>query len=340
VTVVVLLIAGCTDRDTSVARNNSSGSDSSERGSDVASQAPLTASVVRTPRPPGLPAVAVGVAEHSQSLVVVDTTNGQIVRSLARSVDADGGLSDPHLSPDGFVYFQQSYPGDSGADLRRVSVDTPRDPEVLVRDGSGYTLSQDGQRVAYVPYVYTPTDPTPASVVVHEFRTGADRSWSVDPNAQPRVFINQMAWSPDNTTLAVGVDSYDQNTLSGGTALLDVASAAGTLPEPTLSELRPQVWLDRHRLVFNETHCCPANPIVLRQHDVQTGIETDLLNVTLTTSPAYVSTITLDDSGGWLLLAGTTSEATSTPYTAIFGPLDGDAKLIELADLGLMAADW
>ena len=300
-----------------------------------------TASAPPTQRPSGLPPLAVGIIDHDQSLVLVDTTNGQVVRSLARSIDADSQLSDAHLSQDGFVYFQQNYPGDIGADLRRVSVDTPGEPEVIIRNGGGYNLSSDGQRVAYVPYVYTPSDPTPASVVVHELRTGADKSWSVDPNAQPRVFINGLAWSPDNRTLAVGVVSYDQSTiLGGGTALLDVSSAPGRLREPTMSELRPQLWLDEHRLVFNEAQCCPTNAIVLRVHDIQTGKDTDLINATPVEPPTYISTVSLDDSGSWLLLAGMKSEADWTPYTAVFGPLDGHAELTELADLGLFGGDW
>jgi hypothetical protein len=74
--------------------------------------------------------------------------------------------------------------------------------------------------------------------------------------------------------------------------------------------------------------------------DVQTGIESDLVDVTPPEPPAYVSTVTLDASGAWLLLAGTKSQTAWTPYTAVFGPLDGDATLVELADLGFFAADW
>jgi len=338
---MVLLLVGCTDDGDSVAETSSPSVGSNLAGSDSAVTPSLTASVAPTPRPPGLPSLAIGITDHSRSLVVVDTASGRIVRSLATSADLDSGLSDPRLSPDGFVYFQQNHPGDSGADLRRVSVDTPGEPETLVRNASGYTLSHDGQQVAYAPYIYTPTDPTPASVVIHDLQTGTDRSWSVDPEAHDRGFINGLAWSPNNTTLAIGVASSDpSNTASDGTALLDVTSTPGRLPEPTISEVRPQLWLDAQRLVFTNSPCCPAGAIVLRVHDVPTGTGTDLVNVTPATPLAHLNTVTLDDRGAWFLLAGTSSETDATPFTAVFGPLDGDARLVELVDLRLFAGDW
>jgi hypothetical protein len=282
------------------------------------------------------------VIERGQTLAVIDTVTGQVVRRLATSSYPESSLAAPALSADGFVYFVQTYPGDSGSDFRRISLESPTEAELIVRNVSAVALSPNNGQLAYVPYVY-PFDSVPPTVVVRDLPTGAERAWSVDPDRTPRSWVAELSWSPDSTILAFAIGGVDSGEVSVG--LLDTSDTTSTL-HPLFTAGRPLGWPDDQRLVFADTPCCSTwASTKLRVHDRSTGATTDLADLPVTPAAALLLTAAaLDSSGRWLLVTGYRQDIPNggdvIPYTAVFGPLDGNPQLTDQSQLALTAGDW
>jgi Tol biopolymer transport system component len=130
----------------------------------------------------------------------------------------------PDWSPDGR---RIAFAGDGG--LWTVDVDGSRAARLLACACDYPAWSPDGARIAFTEYAGAakPGD-APASSSIRIIDLASGRVRTIHTERRP-LLVDVPRWSPDGTTLAVGVDRMDAEGFETGSAIAILASAGGPL---------------------------------------------------------------------------------------------------------------
>ncbi|GAC1362956.1 MAG: hypothetical protein NVSMB32_03930 [Actinomycetota bacterium] len=177
-----------------------------------------------------------------QTLVVLDATNGHVVRTLATlgqlgdNASALASFQGIAVSPDGAtVYFTETSVGASCTEAIK-KVPAAGGPPATVVAGNSPAISRDGLRLAYVvgDCGSLPAGATGPQVRVAELAspTATTSSFAADPADQTPPSPSVLTWSPDGTRL--GVVEVSQQLGAATLHGLDLAHNATYDPSPTL----------------------------------------------------------------------------------------------------------
>jgi hypothetical protein len=192
-----------------------------------------TGSTLPDPGPAGPPPPVAVALDDTNHLVLVDTADGHVIRTLDTPAISTNDITDVDLSADGgTLYFS------IGLAMYRMSIEGGA-PEP-VGQGTSPTLSPDGSLLAY-------TGPD-SGIVVRDLTTGAERQWGPRDAGQ----IGSLSWSPDSSRLAYDFlyntnHTYVLDTTSTG-KLSDVSTELGPYEDKTGGGLYSPTFLDDGRI--------------------------------------------------------------------------------------------
>jgi hypothetical protein len=268
----------------------------------------LAPTTTTTPPPAARPATAVAVTPKG-ALVVVDTTTGRTVRTLAREPQARSPHK-PALSPDGSTAYFTRQGVDCGySTLYRVPVDGSAPPTRL-GNGSVPAVSHDGTKLAFA----TPSNGCVGAIlVVRDLGTGREQRWPAPENDgyYSNGAITAIAWAPDGRRLAFQFDNEGSGVYLLDTTVpgrLDAAKQLNPLRQPAHTALALRDWPSAHRLLVSAL-CC-LHPDGMTAVEVRTTTRTlDVHPETLESSELFLPgeaahSLDSDRSGEWLLWVG------------------------------------
>ncbi len=158
------------------------------------------------------------VTDDSRRLVEVDLATGEVLRTVVDVRRADGGfvaIDGLDIAPDRRTAYCSVTTERGHESVYRVTM--PDGAPERLADGSGPSISPDGNRLAFVDRTV---------IHVRDLRTGEDRTFS---DAVGELGGSDTTWSPDGRNLAFATHAADS---VGGTGSIDTATGKPIDPQP------------------------------------------------------------------------------------------------------------
>jgi hypothetical protein len=319
----------------------------------TAPTSPTTAAAPHRPAPTsGAPTRR---ADLSQLIVAV-TTAGAVVEldpatgAVTRTLVASGAITDElSVSPDGRTVYYASANGCLGQiDSVPVGGGTP----TVIAPGTYPDVSPDGTKLVFARQPdLTQTGcagsgnlASQISMVVRNLRTGAERSYPLDPSLAASGLplpIDHLSWGPDNRTVVVSIASPEDNE---GWNLVEVDTATAAYYDTPATDGVPMTGADSTASYYREGVATPSGQLFVARFccvGETSGVSSVLIQVVNPSDGSVADQIAVgyptldhtsldvDPTGRWYLyLSGTNLEVSQ-----------GGARPVQLAS-GYVAAAW
>jgi hypothetical protein len=275
---------------------------------------------------------------------LISSTNGHVIRTLARDVGLYRGTPRATVSLSGTVYFDQAQNINGVPTEQILKVPLSGGAVSVFTQGHDPQVSPNGRLLAYL--TYTDLSNIPEGIVVRDLLTGAVRKWEYSTVAPD---IGQLSWAPDSKSLSFTTVSppLHKTSLTLRSWVLDVGSANRSLDRarqiPLPSGMAWDGYLNQTEGIGVVQHLGATrqgNSFEVAEVDVNTGrIERTLLNVHGTlavdnSEDGAEGTLQVDPSGRYLSIIEVGSgHGTLNRWTI------GDGPIVQITT-GVLVAAW